>query len=109
MVQVLFSERMGIALTAINADKLVTSLDVLLVLVELNRQRLRGEAVSDGEQVDVEADVDLDETHFPTPQIPLSRWKMLIVPYLPAPKNAEMNLLNAEWTGEMVDETIPAD
>ena len=35
----------------VNADQLVTSLDVLLVLNEINRQRLRGEAVSEGEQV----------------------------------------------------------
>jgi hypothetical protein len=35
----------------VNADQMVTALDVLLVLNEINRQRLRGEAVGNGEQV----------------------------------------------------------
>ncbi|MEC7678818.1 MAG: dockerin type I domain-containing protein, partial [Planctomycetota bacterium] len=91
----------------VNADKLVTSLDVLLVLNELNRQRLRGEAVSDGEQVDVEADVDLDETPLPYPTNSTQSMEDVDSPFPAGAKNTEMNLLNAEWTGEMVDETIP--
>ena len=91
----------------VNADKLVTSLDVLLVLNELNRQRLRGEAVSDGEQVDVEADVDLDETPLPYPANSTQSMEDVDSPLPAGGKNTEMNLLNAEWTGEMVDETIP--
>lgn len=47
----------------VNADQLVTSLDVLLVLNEINRQRLRGEAVSEGEQVNS------DETQADSPTI----------------------------------------
>ena len=38
----------------VNADEHVTSLDVLLVLNEINRQRLRGEAVGNGEQIQVD-------------------------------------------------------
>ncbi|MEC8473045.1 MAG: cadherin-like domain-containing protein [Planctomycetota bacterium] len=91
----------------VNANKLVTSLDVLLVLNELNRQRLRGEAVSDGEQVDVEADVDPDETPLPYPTNSTHSMEDVDSPLPAGFRNTEMNLLNSEWTGEMVDETIP--
>ena len=37
----------------VNADQRVTSLDVLLVLNEINRRRLRGEAVANGEQIQI--------------------------------------------------------
>jgi hypothetical protein len=40
----------------VNADQLVTSLDVLLVLNELNRQQSNGDAVGSGEQVEVNSD-----------------------------------------------------
>ena len=91
----------------VNADKLVTSIDVLLVLNELNRQRLRGEAVSDGEQVDVEANVDPDETPLTYPANSTQSMEDVDSPLPAGGKNTEMNLLNNEWTGEMVDETIP--
>ena len=63
--------------------------------------------MSDGEQVDVEADVDLDETPLPYPTNSTQSMEDVDRPLPAGGKNTEMNLLNAEWTGEMVDETIP--